>query len=73
MKTLTQKIQKYLLHEYIPVMETLFETGFSTSCVAQRSLYVMLRGNEETRNYVNQVRTVLIFLSVNLSMYFKTS
>jgi len=47
------------VYKYVPIMEYTFRSGTRESCVAQRSLYVMLRGNEETRNYINQVRIVL--------------
>ena len=40
-------------------MERTFRSGTRESCVAQRSIYVILRGNEETRSLINQVRNVL--------------
>jgi hypothetical protein len=54
-----QKLRKYLVYEYVPIMEKTFGSGTRESCVAQRSIYVMLRGNEETRSNINQVRYVL--------------
>jgi hypothetical protein len=57
-----QTFRKYLLYEYVPVMEKKFGSGARESCVAQRSIYVILRGNEVTRNYINQVRNVLTYL-----------
>jgi hypothetical protein len=47
------------VYEYVPVMERTFRSGTRESCVAQRSVYVILRGNEETRRYINQVRSEL--------------
>jgi hypothetical protein len=57
-----QKLRKYLLYEYVPVMEKTFGSGTRESCVAQRSIYVILSGNEETGSYINQVRNVLTIL-----------
>jgi len=54
-----QTVRKYLVYEYVPIMEKTFRSGTRESCVAQRSIYVILRGNEETRRYINQVRNVL--------------
>ena len=54
-----QTVRKYLVYEYVPVMEKSFRSVTRESCVAQRSIYVILRGNEETRRYINQVRNVL--------------
>ena len=54
-----QTVRKYLVYEYVPIMEKTFRSGTRESCVAQRSMYVILRGNEETRRYINQVRDVL--------------
>jgi len=54
-----RSVRKYLVYEYVPVMEKIFRSGTRESCVAQRSIYVILRGNEETRRYINQVRNVL--------------
>jgi hypothetical protein len=54
-----QTVRKYLVYEYVPIMEMKLRSGTRESCVAQRSIYVMLRGNEETRRYINQVRNVL--------------
>jgi len=52
-------VRKYLVYEYVPIMEMTFTSGIRESCVAQQTIYVILRGNEETRRYVNQVRNVL--------------
>jgi len=54
-----QTVRKYLVYEYVPVMEKTFRSGTAESCVAQRSIYVILTGNEETRRHINQVRNVL--------------
>jgi len=51
-----QTVRKYLMYEYVPIMEKTFRNGTRERCVAQRSIYVILRGNEETRSYINQVR-----------------
>jgi len=61
-----QTVRKYLVYEYIPIIENTFRSGTRERCVAQRSIYVILRGNEETRRYINQVRNVLrhLFLSI---------
>ena len=54
-----QTVRKYLVYEYVPIVERTFRSGTRDSCVAQQSIYVILRGNEETRRYINQVRNVL--------------
>jgi len=51
--------RKSLVYVYAPIMEKTFRSGNRESCIAQRSIYVILRGNEETRRYINQVRNVL--------------
>jgi len=51
-------------------MEKTFRSGTRESCDAQRPLYVMLRGNEETRRYIKQVRSVPRHLFSNI-LYFK--
>jgi hypothetical protein len=56
---LIQTVRKYLVYEYVPIMERTFRSGTRESCVAQRSIYVILRGNEETRSYINQVRSAM--------------
>jgi len=61
-----QTVRKYLVYEYVPVMEKTFRSGTTKSCVAQRSIYVILGGNEETRRYINQVRNVLRYLLSDL-------
>lgn len=57
-----QKFRKYLVFEYIPVMEKTYISGTRGNCVAQRLIYIMLTGSEETRRYVNEVRNVLMHL-----------
>jgi hypothetical protein len=57
-----QTVRKYLVYEYLPIMEKTFRSGTRESCVAQRSIYIILSGNEETRDYINQVRNVLRYL-----------
>jgi hypothetical protein len=65
-----QTVRKYLLYEYVPVMEKTFGSGTRESCFVQRSIYVILSGNEETRSYINQVRYVLTYLlSAKMYMY----
>jgi len=54
---LMQSVRKYLVYGYVPIMERTFRSGTRESCVAQRSIYVILRENEETRPYINQVRS----------------
>ena len=67
---LMQSVRKYLVYKYVPIMEKTFRSGTRDSCVAQRSIYVMLRGNEETRSYINQVRNVLRHLFSDI-LYFR--
>jgi hypothetical protein len=57
-----QTVRKYLVYEYVPIMERTFRSGTRESCVAQRSIYVILRGNEETRKNINRVRNVVRYL-----------
>jgi len=57
-----QTIRKYLVYEYVPIMEKTFRSGIRESCVAQRSIYVILSGNEDTKRYINQVRNTPIHL-----------
>jgi len=52
-----QTVHKHLVYEYVPIMEKTFRSGTRESCVAKRSIYVMLRGNEETRSSINRVRS----------------
>jgi hypothetical protein len=54
-----QTVRKYLVYGYVPIVEKTFRSGTRENCVAQRAIYVILRGNEETRRYINQVRNVL--------------
>ena len=58
-----QTVRKYLVYEYVPIVVKTFRSDTREGCVGQRSIYVMLRGNEETRHYINQVRSVLRHLS----------
>jgi len=68
-----QTVRKYLVNDYVPVMEKTFRSGTTESCVAQRPIYVILRGNEETRRYIIQVRNVLRHLLFsNLQAYIAT-
>jgi len=52
-------VRKYLLYEYVPIMEKTFRSNTRESCVAQRSIYFILRGNEDIKSYVNLVSNVL--------------
>ena len=54
-----QTVRKYLVYEYVPIMEKTFRSGTRESCVAQQSIYIVLMGDEETRSYINQVRGAL--------------
>lgn len=56
-------IRKYLLYKYAPVMKKIYLRGTRESCVSQRSMFVIPRVNEETRRYINQVRSVATHLS----------
>jgi len=65
-----QTVRKFLLYEYVPIMEKTFRSNARASCVAQRSIYIILRGNEETRSYVNLVRNALrLFCSATVHVY----
>jgi len=69
-----QTVRKYLVYEYVPIMEKTFRSGTTESCVAQRSIYVILRGNEETRRYINEVRNELRHLLFsNVLVYIATN
>jgi len=57
-----QTVRKYLVYEYVPIVERTFRGDTRQSCVAQQSIYVILRGNEETRSYIKQVRNALRYL-----------
>ena len=57
---LMQRVRKYLVYEYVPIMEKTFRSGTRESCVVQRSIYVLLSGNEEIRRYLNQVRSNML-------------
>jgi len=65
-----QTVRKHLVYGYVPIMERTFRSGTRESCIAQRSIYVILRVNEETRSYINQVRKVLRYLFLDV-LYFK--
>jgi len=65
-----QRVRKYLVYEYVPIMEKTFRSGTRESCHAKRSAYVILRGNEDTRSYINQVRNILRHL-FSVVLYFK--
>jgi len=54
-----QTVRKHLVYEYVPIMERTFRSGTRESCVTQRSISVILRWNEETRSYINQVRSAM--------------
>ena len=57
-----QTVRKYLVYGYVPIMVKTFISDSRENCVAQRSIYIILSGNEETRFFINQVRNVLIHL-----------
>ena len=57
-----QTVRNYLVYEYVPIMVKTFINDTRDSCVAQRSIYVILRGNEEARSYIKQVRIKLRLL-----------
>ena len=59
---LMQTVRKHLLYDYVPIMEKIFRSGTRESCVAQRSIYVMLRGSEKTRSCINRFRNALKLL-----------
>jgi hypothetical protein len=63
---LMQTVRKYLVYEYVPIMEKTFRSGTRESCVAQQSIYVVMRGNEETRSYISQVRNVLRHMIIDI-------
>jgi len=48
-----QTFRKYLVYEYVPIMERTFRSGTRESCVVQRSIYVTLRGSEGPKRYIN--------------------
>ena len=54
-----QTFRKYLVYEYVPIMANTFRSHARESCVAQRSIYVILSGKEETRSYIKQVRSAM--------------
>jgi len=56
---LMRAFRKYLAYVYVPIMEKTFRRDTRESCVAQRLVYVILRGNEGTRSYINQVSNAL--------------
>jgi hypothetical protein len=57
-----QTLRKHLLYQYVPIMGKTFGSGARESCIAHRSIYVMLSGKEEIRRHINQVRYVLTYL-----------
>ena len=57
-----QAVRKYLVYEYVPIMEKTFRSGTGEICVAQQSIHVILRGNEERRSYINQVINALLHI-----------
>jgi hypothetical protein len=59
---LMKAFRKYLVYVYVPIMEKTFRSGSRENCVAQRSIYIILSGNEETRRYIHQVRSALTHL-----------
>jgi len=63
-----QTVRKYLVYEYVPIMEKTFKSGTRENCVVQRAIYVILRGNEEIRSYINQVTNALRHL-VSIIIY----
>jgi hypothetical protein len=50
--------RKHLAYEYVPIMGKIIGNGARETCVSQLSIYVLLRGNEETRSYIDKVRNV---------------
>jgi hypothetical protein len=59
---LMQTVRKYLVYEYVSIVEKTFRSGTRERCVAQRSINVILRGIEKTRSYTSQVRNILRLL-----------
>ena len=59
---LMKEIRKYLVYEYVPIVEIKFRRDTRESCLAQRPIYIILNGNEETRSYINHVRNALSHL-----------
>jgi hypothetical protein len=57
-----QTVRKFIVYVYVPIVENTFRNVTRENCVVQRSIHVMLRGNEETRRYITQVRNVLIHI-----------
>ena len=51
-------VRKYLVYGYVPVMVKEFRNDNQQNCIAQRSINIVLRGNEETRRYIQKVRNV---------------
>ena len=54
------------MYGYVPIMVKTFRSGIRENCVAQWSIYIVLRGNEETRRYINQVRNALRHLLLDI-------
>ena len=55
---LVHETRKHLSYEYAPIMGKIFGNGSRETCVSQLTIYVILRGNEGTRSYINKVRNV---------------
>jgi hypothetical protein len=72
---LIEAVRKYLPYQYVPIMVKTFRIDNRESCRVQRSIYVILRGKEETRHFIRQVRNVLRHVSDRIVKYmflFKT-
>lgn len=69
-----QTVRKYMVYEYVPFMEQTFRNGTGQSCFAQRSIYIILKGNEDTRSYIIKVRNVLrhLLYCQHVSFYYNT-
>jgi hypothetical protein len=63
-----QTVRRYLEYKYVLIMEKTFRSGTRESCVTQRSIYILLSGNEGTISQINQVRNVLGHL-FSVTMY----
>jgi len=59
-------VRKYLVYEYVPIMVKTFRNDTRENCFVQRSIYVILSVNEETRHYINQVRNVLRYFNSDI-------
>ena len=54
-----QTVRKNLVYEYVPIMIKTYRNDTGEGCVGQRTINIILRGNEETRRYICQVSNVL--------------